>query len=333
MQRSNLNLRAVDGRPLAASFYAARPVEGAVQEDAPAKVVVIAPAMAVRKSLYHHFAAHLSACGMHVLTFDYRGTGASRGVGKDDGNLTRWGELDLEGALQYVARQFPGAKTCVVAHSVSGHLLPLAPSAEHLDAALIMATPAASWRKWPGAMRLLVWALCHFLLPAMMAVRGFLPGRYLGGPEDLHGEVIREWAAWGRAPQSPGETRAANLSFPVGLLSFDADRYGPRETVGALGAAYVNAKREHRHVAADEAGGALGHFGWANATEGRRLWDGIAMWIERTLDAQPVALLPPALLDGASDCPSNEAPALGPRVGHPVTASASPLRPPSSEGL
>lgn len=332
MQRSTLTLRAVDGRPLAASFYAARAGGSEAEaEDAPAKVVVIAPAMAVRKSLYHHFAAHLSARGMHVLTFDYRGTGASRGVGKDDGNLTRWGELDLEGALQYVARRFPGAKTCVVAHSVSGHLLPLAPSAERLDAALIMATPAASWRKWPGAMRLLVWALCHFVLPVMIAVRGFLPGHYLGGPEDLHGEVIREWAAWGRAPLSPGETRAASLSFPLGLLSFDADRYGPQQTVGALGASYTNAKREHRHVAAGEAG-ALGHFGWANATDGRRLWDGIATWIERTLDAQPVALLPPALL-GAADGPSDEAPALGPRVGHPVTASASPLRPPSTEGL
>ena len=186
----------MDGRPLAASWYAPMAGGDAPQDGAPSKIVLIAPAMAVRKSLYHHFAGYLSQRGFGVLTFDYRGTGDSRAGGKDEGNLSRWAELDLEGALQYLERSYPRAKVCVVAHSVSGHLLPLAPSSAHtVDAALIVATPAASWRKWPLSMRPLVWALCALILPLVVAVRGFLRGRFLGGPEDLTGEVVREWAA------------------------------------------------------------------------------------------------------------------------------------------
>jgi hypothetical protein len=42
--------------------------------------VLLHPATAVTQAIYESFARYLAGLGLHVLTYDYRGTGASRGA-------------------------------------------------------------------------------------------------------------------------------------------------------------------------------------------------------------------------------------------------------------
>ena len=58
--------------------------------------------------------------GMAVLTFDYRGIGGSRQGGAlrdEDVRMQDWGRLDLEGALGWMRRAYPGAPLLVLGHS------------------------------------------------------------------------------------------------------------------------------------------------------------------------------------------------------------------------
>jgi predicted alpha/beta hydrolase len=60
-------------------------------------VVLLHPATAVTQSYYHAFAAYLSGLGLHVLTYDYRGTGRSIAGHVRDCKVTMadWMEQDV----------------------------------------------------------------------------------------------------------------------------------------------------------------------------------------------------------------------------------------------
>lgn len=97
-----LSLTAADGYILAAHHWQ--------PEAMPRAVVVINPATAVKAAYYHRYARFLAENGFAVLTYDYRGIGASR-----QGSLRRWrhvskldwGRYDCEAALAWARQTYP----------------------------------------------------------------------------------------------------------------------------------------------------------------------------------------------------------------------------------
>src|SRR5512139_3896274 len=86
--------RAADGHELAVTRF---PAEGAAWAT-----LLVAGAMGVRQDFYEPLARHFAPRGMHVLTFDFRGMGASapeslRGFETD---IVPWAERDLEAMLR-----------------------------------------------------------------------------------------------------------------------------------------------------------------------------------------------------------------------------------------
>ena len=84
-----------NGADLAATLFPA---------SEPKAVVLIHPATAVTQAFYEAFARYLAGIGLTALTYDYRGTGASRGpslrgetqfVLKVDEDIRRVGEASL----------------------------------------------------------------------------------------------------------------------------------------------------------------------------------------------------------------------------------------------
>src|SRR4051812_755215 len=84
----SLELPAIDGVPLAVRYFA--------PAGAPRGAALIAPAMGVPQAFYAAFAAWLAECGLHVMTFDFRGIGLSRrgSLRAVDADVVAWARLD-----------------------------------------------------------------------------------------------------------------------------------------------------------------------------------------------------------------------------------------------
>src|SRR5262245_14344243 len=126
-----VQLRARDGFTLHADLF---------EPSAPRYALLVSPAMAVHRGLYGGFARHMAGHGAVALVTAYRGVGDSRprslrGV---QARLRDWAELDLEGALDYLAARHPGLPLRYIGHSIGGQLFGLL-DAGRIDRALLVA--------------------------------------------------------------------------------------------------------------------------------------------------------------------------------------------------
>lgn len=254
-----------DGVPLAGTRFGAA--------SGP-RAVVMASATGVPQQFYRRFAQSLAKDGTTAVTFDYRGVGQSRpaDMKRCTWSMEQWGTHDLDAVLSYLAADF--SELCVVGHSVGGQVLPLASASSRVARIYLVSVQSGYWGHWSGWGRIMMGALWYLGVPLGTRVFGYAPG-FLYGGEDLPPLVVRQWAKWGRAPDyvlsHPGAKEAfAELRAPVRALSIDDDRLAPRGAVDALVQAY-GGEVARRHVAPEEVGNAIGHFGFFRSAS-RSLW-------------------------------------------------------------
>ena len=264
-----------DGHAIAAELF--------LPDGPPKACALIAGAMAVRGKFYAPIAGYLSRQGCAALTLDYRGVGASRPDGSLRGfpaTFHDWGERDLGGAVDFLARRFARLPLLWVGHSAGAQLMGLVPDAQ-VAAALFVASGTAYWRKFHGRSRAFLTALFFAGIPALVPIAGYMPSAILGGGDDLPAGVGLEWARWARDPRyvfSYAEPRGG-LGFtryagPLLSVGFDDDSYAPKEAVAHLLSLYTAARKEHRRVAAGPE--PIGHFGFFRR---RELWEEPVRWL------------------------------------------------------
>lgn len=294
-----LTLHAADGYPLAAHLW--RPA------GAPEAIVVINPATAVNAAYYHRYARFLAEHGMAALTYDYRGIGASR-----QGSLRRWrrigkldwGRYDCDAALRWALAAYPGLPLRVVAHSIGGLLLGLAPSGAAVQRALTVGAQYAYWPDYgPGKARM--WLRWHLLMPALTALCGYFPARRLGWHEDLPAAAAYEWAfrpatlerAYRRRIRAGDEPLAYFPKVRAELLAISLadDPFGTPAAIRRLLHYYSGSLRHHVHLTpAAEGLDDIGHFAWFNERFRDNLWRESLLWLrEGKLARTPLATLPP----------------------------------------
>jgi len=250
--------------------------------------VLLAGAMGVSRRYYRAFAAHLAASGLAALTLDPRGVGGSRRgpLRGFEATLHGWGELDLAGGLDLLAREHPGAPLLWVGHSAGGQLLGLLePCPVH--AALIVGAQSGHWRLWSGWRKPAMGAFWWVGLPALVALFGRLPMRLLGQGEDVPAGVAREWASWGRrrdylmAYAGPrGGLGFARWGGALRVLAISDDRYAPPASVRALASFWRAARVEVEEVTPASAGvRRIGHFGFFRPAFEEALWRPAARWL------------------------------------------------------
>ncbi|HEX4382540.1 MAG TPA: alpha/beta hydrolase [Myxococcales bacterium] len=265
-------LPARDGRLIGYEFFA---------PESPRGCVLIAAAMAVPARFYSRYAEYLSTTGLAALAVDYRGIGSSKsGSIKDDpATFHDWGEQDLGGAVDFLLKRYPGLPLHWIGHSAGGQLMGLLPDAP-IASALFIASGSAYWRAYRGRPRAIIGALFHGVLPAMVAINGYLPMRRFRQGEDVPKGVAREWAEWGRHPRYVRKyaDKQGGLGFdrytgPLRAVAFSDDSYAPKEAVQKLLELYPNARKElilHQ--------GPAGHFGFFKQA---------SMWREPTFSVAP----------------------------------------------
>jgi predicted alpha/beta hydrolase len=140
---ADVQIRARDGFPLAATVF-----EG---DAAPGTVVVVAPALGVPRKYYGPFARFLARSGAQVLTFDYRGIAGSGPAWRPDlrGSLASFGRLDLRAVLDHAAG-LPGAREiAVLAHSFGTTAFGLAPGSDRVSRVVSVASGSPHHRFQP----------------------------------------------------------------------------------------------------------------------------------------------------------------------------------------
>ncbi|GHE20985.1 alpha/beta fold hydrolase [Halomonas urumqiensis] len=287
-----ITLTATDGFHLHGSEWRHAPAD-------PARpVVVINPATSVASRYYHRFAAYLHEHGRDVVTYDYRGIGASRpsaSLRRCKANWFVWGEQDCEGVLGYVKDAFPGQPVDVVAHSVGGFALGLAPSNAMVRRVFSMGSQFAYWRDYPPELRrgmLLKW---HLAMPLLAVALGYVPAKRLGWMEDTPRGVALDWATMRpgfersfRHRSSHGARLArqrlacfTGLRAPLLALSVTDDPFGTEVAIERLLDYFTASPRTHLRLSPQDIDAAqIGHFAFFHERFRHTLWPLALAWLD-----------------------------------------------------
>lgn len=162
----------------------------------PHTALLINPATGVAARYYSRYAAFLARSGFLVLTYDYRGIGASRPTSLSGLRATKhdWGALDCEAAIHYLEKSDPELPMIAVCHSIGGFALGLAPSAHKMRRALFVGCQYAYWNDYRLLLRVPMWMNWHIVMPLLTTFFGYFPGKALRWLEDLPAGVAMEWA-------------------------------------------------------------------------------------------------------------------------------------------
>lgn len=272
---------ASDGVALAAIRYE--------PDSAPVGAVIIHGATAVPQRHYATFARHVAARGYRVLTYDYRGVGASApdDLRRCDATMSQWITEDAPAAVRALSSLDPALPLFAIGHSFGGQI---AAGLAGVPAPRAIVTAGAQrgywatfpeWQRWWMALRLFA------LLPAVATTFGYVPGP-LGLGEDMPRGVLLEWARWCRAPHylygdhADVAARLASYAGDVLTLSVTDDDFAPHANVEWLLDRYEQANIEHMRFDPSDVGAAqFGHFGFFRNKVGGALWPSIVSFFDR----------------------------------------------------
>ncbi|WP_319772624.1 alpha/beta fold hydrolase [Breoghania sp.] len=260
--------------------------------------VIINNATGVLAKYYHRYARFLAERGFDVLTYDYRGIGASRPA-----NLAAckfrwrdWGALDFEAAIHFMRRRFPGTPIKVVGHSVGGYLPGLAPSAAQLDRMLTVGAQYAWFGDYARNHRVAMFLKWHVIMPLLTAIVGYFPGKRLGWLEDLPAGVAYEWSfrrprfevAYDIAERSEVLSRIGSVTAPILALSMSDDEFGTPEAIGRTLSYYKNAKRTLVCLNPKDVGQEkVGHFNLFHDSHSSGFWLDTLVWLRGGVNPWP----------------------------------------------
>lgn len=260
--------------------------------------LLIAPAMGVEQRFYADFAHWMAAQGWLVLSFDYRGMGASRPAALKqslkglDADIRTWAELDAAAALDELSRRLggePGQQRPIhwLGHSLGGQILGLLPNRERVSRAVTVGCGSGYWRENAAALRRSVWWLWYVVVPLALPLFGYFPGRRLRKVGDLPRGVMAQWRRWCLQPdymmgEGGAALRAHYAAFEAPMLSlaFTDDEFMSRRNVESLHSFYAGAQPVIRHFSPRDVGEKrIGHFGFFRSKFQTSLWPQVPQWL------------------------------------------------------
>jgi len=267
------------------------PVAGGAQQLAvrryepagtPRASVVIGGAMGVRQSFYEPFAQWLSQQGLRVWTFDYRGSGDSRGnlpLREVDADLFDWAH-DYEAVIDAAKAELPDEPLYLLGHSLGAQLPGFLQRPEQVDGLVSIAAGSGYWRENAPKLKRTILYFWFVLVPLVTRLFGYFPGRKLKKVGDLPRGVILQWRRWCLNPRysvgAEGELAARSYSrvrFPVLALSMTDDELMTLAGTNSLVSFYTGAPSAIERIApADVQARRIGHFGFFREQFSQSLW-------------------------------------------------------------
>jgi predicted alpha/beta hydrolase len=257
--------------------------------------LLIAPAMGVEQRYYADFARWMAAQGWLVMSFDYRGMGASRPADMRhslkglDADIRTWAEQDAAAAVDELARRLgPDRPLHWLGHSLGGQILGLLPNRDRVAKAVTVGSGSGYWRENAAGLRRYVWWLWYVVVPLALPLFGYFPGRRLRKVGDLPRGVMAQWRRWcldrdylmGEGGEA-WRAQYAALRTPMLSLSFTDDEFMSRRNTESLHGFYAGARPELQRIAPKDVGERrIGHFGFFRARFEAKLWPRVSHWLQ-----------------------------------------------------
>lgn len=253
-------------------------------------VVTIHCATAVLSRYYSRFAAWLAGQGFDVLTYDYRGIGASRpaSLRHFSADWLDWGWLDADAVMRFAETRFPGRVYYAVGHSIGGVAAVLAPASERLTRVVTVGSQFAYWRDYQRGGRLAMLLRWHLFMPLLTEAIGYFPGKRLGWLEDVPKGVVRNWSRMGprfaaslvrgrhgvsRVTAEAVERHFAAITAPLFALSCTDDPFATVAATNRFLALTPTAPKTHLRLDPAKVGvPEIGHFAFFHNRFQESLW-------------------------------------------------------------
>ena len=267
-------------------------------DNTPRPVVIVNTATSVRCRYYFRFASYLYRHGCDVVVYDYRGIGESRTtkLAEVDATWLDWGECDFEAVLHHVSVTFPGQPIDVVAHSIGGFVVGLAPSSYLIRRVFTMGAQYAYWRDYAPRNRLSMLWKWHVLMPVMTMLCGYFPAKRFGWMEDTPKGVVLSWSrsrqnfedTYRRAPiaRTGAQLRAivrrfAAIRAPILAVSVTDDEFGTIPAIERLLRYFTHSHIVHFQISPAMAGvDRIGHFAFFHSRFEACLWPVALEWLK-----------------------------------------------------
>ena len=278
---AQFRLRAADGYELGAELHAA------ARPSRTRRVVVLHCGAGIAAARYRHFARFLAEWGIPVLTYDYRGIGASRPAQLQGFEVTTsdWVEYDAAGAIAWVREHFPNDNLVGISHSIGALALAAAPNAAEQDCLIFVSPHTAYYGDYRPLYRLPMALFWHGVMPIVTRRVGYFPARRLRLGDDIPAGIALEWARrrspdlrTGSAPAQSQRVRtlldrAGALDRPALALTVSDDAFATPQAADRLLSYFPSLRSEKRLLTPAEAKVArLGHFGFFRPEAGAFLW-------------------------------------------------------------
>lgn len=250
--------------------------------------LIVAGATGVQQRFYRRFAEHAAGLGFNVLTLDYRGIGQSRPASLKGFAMSYldWAYQDLAAAVDLL-REEP-LPLYWVGHSFGGHAIGLLPNHDALTACYSLGS-GAGWSGWMAPAEAwktrLLWT---FVLPALVAAKGYMAWSVLGMGDDLPLGVYQDWKRWCAFPHyyfdDPQMAHVvplyASVRTPCVFATSVDDPWAPPRSCDAFVKAYRQAPLTRLDLQPRPGSPAIGHMGYFRA-DAQPLWDDILAWLQR----------------------------------------------------
>ncbi len=256
-------------------------------------VLIINPAIGVKRKMYRAFAEYLATQGICCVLYNYRGMedkppSLSPAVQQD---AETWGRFDQAAVIDWVNSELAAQKTFLLGHSIGGQLLGFADNHDLVDGMVHIASQKGDWRLWPMPGRLKLMLLWYVLIPLMSRGTSFNASRLGLGSYPWPAAAARQWAAWGRKkdylfhPQFGFDLHPWHqFNKPLLSLGFTDDPMAPPAAIAGLLDEYG---REHDQEHIDKRSinpenyqlKSVGHFGFFKP-EAKTIWQDVTTWIQ-----------------------------------------------------
>lgn len=266
--------------------------------DAERGMVIVNPATGVAAKYYHRYARFLAQQGFSVVTYDYRGIGASRPPRLRSLRMEwrHWGEMDFDAVVHWARTRAPHGLLAVVGHSIGGFLPGFSANAHRIDRILTVGAQYAFWRNYAPTHRLGLLLRWHVVMPTLTLGLGYFPGKRLGWLEDLPAGVALEWSFrrqrmelnYPRDERTAILHRFAAVHAPILAVGLTDDEYGTRPAIQAGLDYYTGAPRQQVELRPTDLGfDAVGHFSMFHDRHADSFWPATLQWLRDGINPWP----------------------------------------------
>jgi predicted alpha/beta hydrolase len=253
---------------------------------------------------YSGFATYIASQGIPVLTYDYRGIGAS-GPKRLRGFVATaedWSEMDCSGAIAWLRTRYPQSEIVGVAHSVGAMLFGATTNGSELSRLVFIGAHTGYFGDYRRLYRIPMAALWHGVMPLLTHALGYFPGRALRLGEDIPAGVALQWASR-RTPELRTESprpemertekllsRYKEIHVPTYALSFADDAFATMKGAQRLLSMYSGVEVRHDVLEPATVGlRKIGHFGFFRRSNGPALWPMLLPFLRFTSNVNPPA--------------------------------------------